>query len=136
MNVGAASARRTPALAGDRSYAVSVRFRTVARIRQRRSVADLSPLGDEIFYCEGDRLMVVSTSFAKEPVPGRSEPLFTFTKSEGVEPTPNSYDISPQGDRFLLLRRQEMIDPRTGLALAPVVIQNWTQLIEASLNPK
>jgi hypothetical protein len=66
------------------------------------------PKGTELFYLHitgvgKETMMKVPVSSGDPPTFGRPEPLFDFTPYETTLPT-RSYDVSPDGNRFLALR--------------------------------
>ena len=62
-----------------------------------------SPEGDELFYRNGDKWMVVSTTTEPEFTAGTPRVLFEgpFNNVSGI-----SYDVAPDGQRFLVLQPQ------------------------------
>ena len=64
-----------------------------------------SPTGDELFYRNGDKMMAVSIQ--TEPVLSVGEPRVLFEGSYRANqriPQVQNYDISPDGQRFLMIR--------------------------------
>jgi len=67
-----------------------------------------SPDGSELFYRSGDRMMVVSVQTEPTFRAGRPEVLFEGSYRATVGPLGYQYyDISPDGQRFLMIRRDE-----------------------------
>jgi serine/threonine-protein kinase len=62
-----------------------------------------SPKGDELFYRNGDKWMVVSISTKPEFEPGTPQVLFEGPYNNVPD---LSYDVAPDGQRFLVLRPQ------------------------------
>ena len=79
-----------------------------------------SPDGTELFYRSGNRMMVVSVETELAFRPGRPEVLFEgrYVNSRIVSGNPY-YDISPDGQRFLMIKD---IEGRTGQIN---VVLNW-----------
>ena len=78
----------------------------------------------ELFYRKGDLMMVVEVVLGREFSAGKSRQLFEGRFDVGVIGNPD-YDVTADGQRFLMLRRSE--------ASAPVklhVILNWDQVLE------
>ena len=64
-----------------------------------------SPDSRELFYRNGDAMMVVSVSADAAFVASTPEVLFRGAYAGGVQgPAGRVYDISPDGDRFLMLK--------------------------------
>jgi serine/threonine-protein kinase len=67
-----------------------------------------SPDGRELFYRSGDRMMVVSVQTEPTFRAGRPEVLFQGSYRATIGPLGYQYyDISPDGQRFLMIRRDE-----------------------------
>ncbi len=68
--------------------------------------------GQELFYREGDRLMVVRAGAGSWASPGTPEALFEarFAKTQWGAGSAN-YDVSPDGRRFLMVRRKHPVAP-------------------------
>ena len=79
-----------------------------------------SPDGTELFYRSGNRMMVVSVETELAFRPGRPEVLFEgrYVNSRIISGNPY-YDISPDGQRFLMIKD---IEGRTGQIN---VVLNW-----------
>ena len=79
-----------------------------------------NPSGRELFYRSGDRMMAVNVSTRPSFTVGKPHVLF----SGPYEPTPatfSNYDVSPDGQRFLMLKPSE-----TEQAPAQInVVLNW-----------
>jgi serine/threonine-protein kinase len=83
-----------------------------------------SPNGEELFYRIGDKMMAVSIQTEPTFIAGRPQVLFVgsyvrSTVSAGYQ----YYDISPDGNRFLMLRQGE---ERTQVNQVEVIL-NWTE---------
>jgi serine/threonine protein kinase/Tol biopolymer transport system component len=94
-----------------------------------------SPLGDELFYAEGSKLMVVDVS--TEPTFRRETPRPLVDSEEagfllGVNPwtmyNPLLYDVSPDGKRFLVVRNVG------GATEALTIVENWFSEFEESFD--
>ncbi len=88
-----------------------------------------APNGRDLFFRNGDRLMVVSVSADSTFAAGTPTELFrgvTFNDPAGDQ----SYDVSPDGRRFL------MIDPGPESAVELRVIVNWGERLAAFLRER
>ena len=75
--------------------------------------------GDELFYVEGDgRLVVVSVDTDRGFTYGTPQPLFTF---EGIEALPLNYDVTGDGQRFVVVQDVEEDVQTTTMT----IVQNW-----------
>jgi serine/threonine-protein kinase len=77
--------------------------------------------GSELFYRQGDQMMVVDVELGDEFSASKPRPLFEGRFEVGVIGNPD-YDVTSDGERFLMVKRDE--------ASAPVelhVILNWDQ---------
>ena len=84
-----------------------------------------SPDGRELFYLtdEGRRLMVVPVELGPSLQVGEATSLF-----EGqyfTPPTIRSYDVSPDGQRFLRIKPSGAGTTETGTAPEAILVQNW-----------
>ncbi len=80
-----------------------------------------SPDSRELFYRNGDAMMVVSVSADPAFVASTPDVLFRGAYAGGVQgPAGRVYDIAPDGDRFLMLK-----DSDEGAGVGIVVILNW-----------
>ena len=81
-----------------------------------------NPKGHELFYRSGKKLMLVDYEAGQSFSAGKPRVLF-----EGpYVPTPRSfpdYDVSPDGQRFLMLKPAEDQQPASQI----VVVQNWVE---------
>jgi len=81
-----------------------------------------NPKGHELFYRSGKKLMAVEYEAQQSFSPGRPKELF-----EGpYVPTPRSfpdYDVSPDGQRFLMLKPVEDQQATSQI----IVVQNWIE---------
>ena len=84
-----------------------------------------STSGQELFYRRGDRLMVVPVTDGPTFAPGSVDVVFTGAFERGVYANP-SYDISPDGSRFIMIRSNR--DPT--LTRLTVVL-NWFEELKA-----
>ena len=93
------------------------------------------PDGRELFFqttadAGGTRMMTVPIESGGTFRPGRPVALFQgpFPLSAGLDS--HAYDVSPDGQRFLMVREQEGADPSAGLPRL-VVLQNWHEELKA-----
>jgi len=75
--------------------------------------------GSELFYSDGVNMMVAPITPDPNFTVGTPEPLFEVTAFESAGNLGPSYDISPDGQRFVALKRSEL--PEVQLT----VVQNW-----------
>ena len=92
------------------------------------------PDSRELFYqtSEGSAITVMMVENDTEPTfsPGNPVPLFEGPYRTGVYPNPRVYDVSPDGQRFLMVKEP------TGVAAqgAPIIlVQNWFEGVWISL---
>ncbi len=76
-----------------------------------------APQGQELFYRNGQALMVVSIK--TEPTFTQGSPAVLFTGNYLTGPATQQYDVTPDGQRFLMIR-QELAE-RTQIH----VVLNW-----------
>jgi len=76
--------------------------------------------GDEIIYRTEDTLMAVPVESGAAPVLGTPVRLFEAGE-KGLSLRPRSYDVSPDGQRFITVKRLEKETGRDQL----IVITNW-----------
>ncbi|MBI4480739.1 MAG: protein kinase [Acidobacteria bacterium] len=74
--------------------------------------------GRELFYKDGDKMMVVPVTTEGEFIPGSPRVLF----EHNAEGATNAYDVSPDGQRFLMIQSVEPEPPPTQIN----VVLNWT----------
>ena len=79
--------------------------------------------GDELFYVEGDRLMVVSIDTERGFVYGTPRPL--FTKDEVGVPLAN-YDVTDDGQRFVVVQEVEAGTQQTTVT----IVEDWAKEFE------
>ncbi len=66
-----------------------------------------SPTGGELFYRNGDRMMVVAVSGTSDLRLGTPSVLFEgHYERDPFGPDARNYDVSPDGSRFLMIRRE------------------------------
>jgi hypothetical protein len=94
-----------------------------------------APNGKEIYYVRGDVMMAVSIE-AKETqiVPGIPRKLFDIPPGRRSERDSRSFDIAPDGKRFVLMRSA---NPGQGRRHINVVL-NWSEELKARVprNPE
>ncbi|MFQ5968847.1 MAG: TolB family protein, partial [Acidimicrobiia bacterium] len=80
--------------------------------------------GKELFYRNGDKMMVVSTQTAPTFQAGRPRLLFegAYMRSEGIRPA--NYDVTADGQRFLMIEEGGRPD-ETSVPTHIVVVLNW-----------
>ena len=79
--------------------------------------------GQELFYlAPGARLMAVGVQTEPGFVPGNAEVVFEGRYSGGV--LGRTYDISPDGERFLTIKKSESDETS---ATEFILVQNWYQ---------
>ena len=87
------------------------------------------PRGRELFYRSGDAMMVVRVETEPTFMFGTPEVLFTGSYYTGAG---RSYDISPDGQRFLMMKEVEQTDEtRTEL----IIVQNWFKELQRPVPP-
>ena len=84
-----------------------------------------SPDGRELFYSDGTRLMRVEVGTEPTFSAGVPQVLFAGPYYYGNANT-RAYDITPDGQRFLMLKEIEQTD-ETATASEIYVVQNWTE---------
>jgi Tol biopolymer transport system component len=79
-----------------------------------------NPNGKELFYRNGDKMMSAEITTTPSFAVGKSKTLFqgSYTPTTGTFPF---YDVSPDGQRFLMLKPAETAAAATQI----VVVQNW-----------
>lgn len=80
------------------------------------------PTGRELFYRNGDAMMAVSVE--TEPTFTRGNPEILF-EGRYYRPAIRSYDLAPDGQRFVMIEAAQSGDPVSGLQL--VITLNWHQ---------
>jgi serine/threonine-protein kinase len=79
-----------------------------------------NPSGKELFYRSGDKMMAVDIATQPSFNAGKSRMLFEGRYVQG--PFPN-YDVSPDGQRFLMIKPVEQTSSSSPTQI--VVVQNW-----------
>ena len=82
------------------------------------------PDGRELFYRDGQAVLVVSVETERTFAPGNPEVLFEGPYLSADGGLGNNYDLAPDGQRFL------MVKPATDSSFTPaqiVVVQNWNE---------
>ena len=85
--------------------------------------------GRELFYRDGNRMMAVKVSATGTFSAGRPEILFEHEYFQAGGPGIMNYDVAPDGQRFLMLKRAD----NSGARLT--VVQGLTQLIRQHMPP-
>jgi serine/threonine-protein kinase len=83
--------------------------------------------GTELFYRQGDQMMVVDVGLGEEFRASKPRHLFEGRFEVGVIGNPD-YDVTADGQRFLMVKRSEASAP-----VALNVILNWDQELEQLL---
>jgi len=85
--------------------------------------------GRELFYRNGNRMMAVKVAGIKRFSPGRPEVLFEREYFQAGGPGIINYDVAPDGQRFLMLKRADDRGARI------TVVQGLRQLIRQHMPP-
>jgi hypothetical protein len=84
-----------------------------------------APNGRELFYLDGDGRLTT--------VPVRTSPTFNYGNSTTLFDTRTftvnvrSYDVSRDGQKFLMIKEPLNVDPKPAPAARLVVVLNWTE---------
>jgi hypothetical protein len=87
-----------------------------------------NPNGKELFYRSGDKMMAVDITTQPSFSLGKPRMLFVGTYVSTLNLFPNSvpnYDISPDGQRFLMLKPSEQTSSSSLTQI--VVVENWLE---------
>jgi len=93
-----------------------------------------NPNGRELFYRNGDKMMAADIN--ARPAFSAGKPHMLFAEEYGSAPGSDSapeYDVSPDGQRFLMLKDAE------GSAVSQsqiIVVQNWAEELKRDLTPE
>ena len=89
-----------------------------------------NPKGQELFYRSGDRMMAVEVTTQPSFSLGKPRMLFqgSYVTTLGTYPF---YDVSSDGERFLMLKPTERITSLTQI----VVVQNWFEELKRLVPP-
>ena len=89
--------------------------------------------GRELFYRRGDSMMVVAVSAASGFSAGRPRELWKGEYSHGMSsscglpgPTSSNYDVSPDGQRFLMIKDED----RDSVSREVILVQAWAQELD------
>ena len=89
-----------------------------------------NPNGRELFYREGDKMMAVDITTQPDFAAGKPRMLFEGQYQPAPVTTPN-YDVSPDGQRFLMLKPSEQ-----GAAPTQInVVLNWFEELKQKVPP-
>jgi len=92
-----------------------------------------APDGTQLYYRNGDKMMVVSVETEPSFKPGIPEVLFEGSYFEPLNKGRN-YDISPDGQRFLMIEGRATKDNEQAGEMPPrreiIVIENWFEEIK------
>jgi len=80
-----------------------------------------NPNGRELFYRSGDKLMAVDIANQAGFAAGRPRKLFEGRYGEPPNPVTANYDVSPDGQRFLMTKESEQSSSATQIN----VVLNW-----------
>jgi eukaryotic-like serine/threonine-protein kinase len=85
--------------------------------------------GQEIFYRQGNKLMAVAFQGGSMETPGSPRMLFEgrFQSGDNAGSRTSNFDISPDGTRFVMVRRREPLSPTT-----IHIVFNWPKALGAS----
>ena len=78
-----------------------------------------APDGQELFYRDGEAVLAVSIQTDPSFVQGTPEELFEGQSDLG--PGGRTYDVSPDGERFLMIKPAESASATSQI----IVVQNW-----------
>jgi eukaryotic-like serine/threonine-protein kinase len=89
-----------------------------------------NPNGKELFYRSGDKMMAAEITTTPSFSVGKSKMLFQgpYTPTTGTFPF---YDVSPDGQRFLMLKPAETAAAATQI----VVVENWFEELKRLVPP-
>jgi len=87
-----------------------------------------SPDGKEVFFVNGDTMMSVPIEFAEgQVIPSAPKKLFDIPPGRRSERDLRSFDITPDGSRFILLRSAAL-----GLGRRSInIVLNWTEELKS-----
>jgi len=90
-----------------------------------------NPNGRELFYRSGDKMMAVDVVMQPSFSVGKPRMLFqgAYLRAFGAQPM---YDVSPDGQRFLMIRPSEQTISLTQI----VVVQNWFEELKRRVPAK
>jgi len=93
-----------------------------------------NPKGRELFYRSGDKMMAVEISTQPTFSPGKPKMLFSgeYVAAPGNDSSPN-YDVSPDGQRFLMLKEAE--EGASSATTQIIVVQNWVAELKRRFSP-
>ena len=80
-----------------------------------------SPAGGELFFVQGDRMMVATIAAGDDPAPGTPRLLFSGSYATDVAGNPN-FSVSPDGQRFVMIKQPSDVQARE-----LHVIVRWTR---------
>ena len=89
-----------------------------------------NPIGKEMFYRSGDKMMAVDITTQPNFSIGKPRMLFQGPYLPTPYTFPN-YDVSPDGQRFLMIKESEQTPAITQI----VVVQNWFEELKARVPP-
>ena len=90
--------------------------------------------GKEMFYRNGDNMMAVEVRLQPSLMPGKPRVLWTGRYARGLSsgngnPTNSNYDVTPDGQRFLMIQEDE-----DGLTATQIhVLPNWSAGLKGQL---
>jgi hypothetical protein len=77
----------------------------------------------ELFYVGGNRMMVVDVQTQPTFTAGRPRPLFEMSTSLLSTSLPSTFDVTADGQHFLMIKQSELELPATHLN----IVLNWDQ---------
>jgi dipeptidyl aminopeptidase/acylaminoacyl peptidase len=92
-----------------------------------------SPTGHELFYRNGDAVMVVPVETDQLFIPGKPKILFQGTYYSSASGNPQMWDISPDGKRFLMMKPAVAADEKSteespaGIPRQINIVLNWQE---------
>ena len=89
-----------------------------------------SPDGRELFYSGPDQMMGVSVETGETLGVGNAEVLFQGMQQYLFQPGRRNYDISPDGERFLMLKPGGAATDESSALAQMILVQNWHEELE------
>ena len=98
-----------------------------------------SPDGRELFFVSRTSMMTVPVQLKPTFTPGNPAKLFDARSlvldGRFLGSTMRTFDISPDGQRFLMLQEGSLTDDGNAPSLGMVVVQNWFEELKARTQP-
>ena len=86
--------------------------------------------GQELFYRNGDQMLAVATTI--QPTFHASKPEILFEIPDFMSSLPRSYDVTSDGQRFLLIKDSEQVAATTRI----IVVLNWSEELKRRVPTK